>query len=101
MQDYPEDKGGGMSQVFHGEKMLLELPSPPAARVDGKIYFVNELLQECSGAYFVPERFFNASYSASSESDLANLRDPCQQELYAMGRPVQYTDVCNLIRYML
>ncbi|KAG2129941.1 hypothetical protein DEU56DRAFT_692012, partial [Suillus clintonianus] len=60
MMDYPEDGGTGMSQVFHGHKMLLELPSPPAARVDGKIYFVNELLQERSGAFFVPERFFNA-----------------------------------------
>ncbi|KAG1786007.1 uncharacterized protein HD556DRAFT_1508321 [Suillus plorans] len=43
MQDYPEDGGKGMLQVFNGEKMLFELPSPPAAKVDGKIYFVNEL----------------------------------------------------------
>ncbi|OJA20984.1 hypothetical protein AZE42_10828 [Rhizopogon vesiculosus] len=73
MTDYPEDGGDGMSQAFHGEKMLLELPSPPAAHVDGKIYFINELLQERSGGYF----------------------DPCQQkelELHAMGRAVQYTD---------
>lgn len=28
MQDYPEDGGAGMSQVFHGKKILLELPSP-------------------------------------------------------------------------
>lgn len=98
--DYPEDGGDGMSQVFHGEKMLLELPSPPAARVDGKIYFVNELLQEHSGAYFVPERFFNASYAPSNPGDS---QDPCQQkelELYAMGRGVQYTDVCSLILHV-
>lgn len=31
MQDYPEDGGLGMSEVYHDEKMLLELPSPPAA----------------------------------------------------------------------
>lgn len=31
MQDYPEDGGLGMSEVYHDEKMLLELPYPPAA----------------------------------------------------------------------
>jgi hypothetical protein len=46
MQDYLEDGGKGMSEVFNGEKMLFELPLPPAAKVDGEIYFVNELLQD-------------------------------------------------------
>ncbi|KAG1824214.1 hypothetical protein EV424DRAFT_1320857, partial [Suillus variegatus] len=90
MQDYPEDGGDGMSQVFNGQKMLLELPSPPAARVDGKIYFVNELLQECSGGFFVPERFFTASYAPVNGRDS---QDSCQEnKTYAMGRAVQYTD---------
>ncbi|KAG2115683.1 hypothetical protein BD769DRAFT_1629900 [Suillus cothurnatus] len=39
-------------------QMLFELPSPPAAKVDEEIYFVNELLQDSSGDYFIPERFF-------------------------------------------
>jgi hypothetical protein len=46
MQDYPEDGGKGMSEVFNGEKILFELPSPLAAKVDGEIYFINELLQD-------------------------------------------------------
>ncbi|KAG1762178.1 hypothetical protein EDD22DRAFT_743588, partial [Suillus occidentalis] len=58
MQDYPEDGRKGMSQVFNGKKMLLNLPSPPAARVEGKVFFINELLQDTSGDYFIPERFF-------------------------------------------
>ncbi|KAG8215855.1 hypothetical protein J3R82DRAFT_7809 [Butyriboletus roseoflavus] len=33
MQDYPEDVCGGMSEAFHGRKMLLEAPSPPTACV--------------------------------------------------------------------
>ncbi|KAI6021802.1 hypothetical protein BKA83DRAFT_4055361 [Pisolithus microcarpus] len=33
MQDFPEDGGKGMSQTFHGEKLLHELPSPPAVQV--------------------------------------------------------------------
>ncbi|KAG1828025.1 hypothetical protein EV424DRAFT_1318931 [Suillus variegatus] len=90
MMDYPEDGGLGMSQVCHGQKMLLEMPSPPAARVGGKVYFINELLQERSGAYFVPERFFNASYGSSNQRDSQDLRQ--DKELYAMGRAVQYTD---------
>ncbi|KAG2138244.1 hypothetical protein BD769DRAFT_1351324 [Suillus cothurnatus] len=46
MQDYLEDGGKGMSEVFNGEKILFELPSPLAAKVDGEIYFINELLQD-------------------------------------------------------
>ncbi|KAG1761957.1 hypothetical protein EDD22DRAFT_752234, partial [Suillus occidentalis] len=58
MQDYPEDGGKGMSQVFNGTKMLLDLPSPPAVQVNRTVYFTDELLQESSGGYFIPNRFF-------------------------------------------
>jgi hypothetical protein len=61
MQDFPEDGGSGMSQIFNGEKMLHEWPSPPAVRVNGNVYFVGELLQEFSGWYFIPECFFLAT----------------------------------------
>ncbi|KAG1873405.1 hypothetical protein C8R48DRAFT_594331, partial [Suillus tomentosus] len=84
MQDYPEDGGKGMSEVFNGEKMLFELPSPPAAKVDGEIYFVNELLQDSSGDYFLPQRFFFASYGSSS--------DTADKLLHALGRAVQRTE---------
>ncbi|KAG2063878.1 hypothetical protein BDR04DRAFT_1130971 [Suillus decipiens] len=40
MQDYPEDGGKRMSQVFNGKNMLLDLPSPSAAQVDGKAGFI-------------------------------------------------------------
>ncbi|KAL4079983.1 hypothetical protein V8B97DRAFT_2020725 [Scleroderma yunnanense] len=56
MQDYPEDGGSGMSQIYHGEKMLLDLPSHPAACVHRKIYFMDEILQESEGGYFIPHR---------------------------------------------
>ncbi|KAG2145797.1 hypothetical protein DEU56DRAFT_708851, partial [Suillus clintonianus] len=93
MEDYPEDSGAGMSQVFNGKKMLLDLPSPPAARVNGIIYFTGELLQDDSGGYFIPERFFHASLPAdSSDGD----SEPCEQSegkaLYALGRVVERTD---------
>ncbi|KAG1724952.1 uncharacterized protein EDB91DRAFT_1255004 [Suillus paluster] len=68
MQDYPEDRGKGMLQVFNGEKMLFELPSPPAVKVDGEIYFVNELLQDALGDYFIPKCFFLASYMSTNDS---------------------------------
>ncbi|KAG1749584.1 hypothetical protein EDD22DRAFT_958012 [Suillus occidentalis] len=58
MQDYPEDSGKGMSQVFNGMKMLLDTPSPPAVRVHGAIYFTDELLQDSTRGYFIPQRFF-------------------------------------------
>lgn len=92
MQDYPEDGGLGMSEVFHGEKMLLELPSPPAVWVHDKIFFVNELLQDCSGMYFIPERFFYGSYPSNAPSAVS---DPTSypKELCALGRNVERTDV--------
>ncbi|KAG1851927.1 hypothetical protein F4604DRAFT_1883535 [Suillus subluteus] len=87
MQDYPEDGGKGMSQVFNGEKMLFEHPSPPAAKVNGEIYFVNELLQDASGDYFTLERFFLASYTSTNDS--------ADKQLHALGRAVQRTQSSN------
>ncbi|KAF8417184.1 hypothetical protein L210DRAFT_3616068 [Boletus edulis BED1] len=90
MQDFPEDGGDGMSQVFHGEKLLRELPSPPAARVDGTIYFVDELLQDSSGGYFVPERFFLAMSDVALGGATHGMER--RKELYALGRSVERTD---------
>ncbi|KIK34743.1 hypothetical protein CY34DRAFT_66346, partial [Suillus luteus UH-Slu-Lm8-n1] len=84
MQDYPEDGGRGMSKVFNGEKIQFELPSPPAAKVDGEIYFVNELLQDILGNYFLPNCFFLASYRSSS--------DTADKVLHALGCAVQQTE---------
>ena len=96
MQDFPEDGGKGMSQVFNGEKMLLELPSPPAAQVDGNVYFVGELLQESSGGYFIPERFF---LSSPLDTSTVVPESPSEQtptgtkELFALGWSAVRTDV--------
>ncbi|KIM68349.1 hypothetical protein SCLCIDRAFT_105912, partial [Scleroderma citrinum Foug A] len=99
MQDYPEDSSLGMSEVYHGEKMLLELPSPPAARVDGRIFFVDELLQDCSGMYFIPERFFYGSYPLDAPSAIS---DPTlyPKELCALGCRVGFvvSDVKEIVR---
>lgn len=95
MQDYPEDGGDGMSQVFNGTKMLLDLPSPPAVRVNGTIYFVNELLQESSKAYFIPERFFLGSCPPTDEVEPGAQSNVKVQ--YALGRAVQRTNVCYSI----
>lgn len=98
MQDYPEDGREGMSQVFNSKKMLLDLPSPPAARVDGMIYFTGELLQDNSGGYFIPERFFHASLPVDLSDDGS---DPCEQSdgkaLYALGQVVERTEVHLLV----
>jgi hypothetical protein len=88
MSDYPIDGGAGMSQVHHGEKMLIDTPpgtTTPTVRVNGKIFFVGELLQCASGAYFIPERFF--------QRDQALLDAPPTAAVYALGRDVKHTDV--------
>ncbi|KAG2752138.1 hypothetical protein P692DRAFT_201687974, partial [Suillus brevipes Sb2] len=95
MQDYPEDGGKGMTQVFNGTKMLLDLPSPPAVRVDGTIYFVNELLKDSSGAYFIPERFFLGSPSVEGGVEGSEQSDG--KILYALGRAAEPTDAGFII----
>lgn len=66
MQEYPEDGQGRMSQVHHGSKMLEDLPdglAPPCVRVNRAVYFVDELLQQSTGQYFIPKKFFQARMS--------------------------------------
>lgn len=93
MQDYPIDGGKTMAQVFNGEKLLLEAVEeirPPAARVQGKIYFVNELLQLSNGKYFIPERFFcEGSTEVRANKDASNP----EQKLFALGNMVDLTVV--------
>ena len=63
MQDYPEDGQGQMSQVQHGSKMLMGLSdwfTPPSIQVNGKVCFVDELLQQSTKGYFIPTKFLQA-----------------------------------------
>ncbi|KAF8346814.1 hypothetical protein F5887DRAFT_834375, partial [Amanita rubescens] len=93
MQDYPIDGGKTMAQVFNGEKLLLEAAEeirPPAARVRGKIYFVNELLRLSNGKYFIPERFFCESSNGDEVGADKEALDP-KQKLFALGKMVDLT----------
>lgn len=95
MQDYPVDKNNSMSQVFHAEKMLLELPpeqGPPAVRVDHELFFIHELVQLRSGEYFIPERYFRAPTHARPDVLPKTLQD-----LFALGWRVTETNVCSLV----
>ncbi|OAX30721.1 hypothetical protein K503DRAFT_704902, partial [Rhizopogon vinicolor AM-OR11-026] len=86
MQDYPEDGQGRMSQAHHGEKML-DLPeglAVPSVRVDKKIYFTGELLQQSSRSYFIPKRFFQAYLP---DGDAAHP----EPVILAIGNPVAWT----------
>ncbi|EIW76342.1 hypothetical protein CONPUDRAFT_158364 [Coniophora puteana RWD-64-598 SS2] len=83
MQDYPEDGPESISEVFHGLKMLVERPSPPAVRWNKSVYFVDELLQLKSGNYFIPSRYFYGSPESSE-----GVRE---RKLLALGLPVRYT----------
>jgi hypothetical protein len=76
MRDYPEEGQGRMSQIHHGEKMLHGLPdnlATPSVRVDGNIFFVNELLQQVSKDYFIPKKFFQAQVSADYDAEILSL----------------------------
>lgn len=61
MNDYPVDLGRARAEVWHGDKMLMDLPpelSSPTARCGDRIYWVNEVVELSSGQLFVPERFY-------------------------------------------
>ncbi|KAG2096508.1 uncharacterized protein F5147DRAFT_778300 [Suillus discolor] len=69
---------------LYERKCCLNCPLPPAAKVDREIYFVNELLQDASGDYFIPEHFFLVSYTSTG--------DNTDKQLYALGCTVQQTE---------
>ncbi|KAI6011524.1 hypothetical protein EDC04DRAFT_2905446 [Pisolithus marmoratus] len=88
MQDFPEDGSNTMSQVFNGEKMLHEMPSPPAICIHRSIYYIGKLLQESSSMYFIPEHFFLAAPSVCSPipaSPTEQAPDLHVKELHALG----------------
>lgn len=91
MQEYPEDLGQSMSEVFHGRKMLFELSSdirPPTVKVNEKTFFIDELLQLSTGRYFIPKHFFY------SKTQNANSGGPA--ELNSQGLIVCPQEVSNL-----
>lgn len=59
--------------------------------MDGKIFFVNELLQEDSGNYFIPKHFFYGP-DQPSQSDSSHGSSQ-EKSLYALGREVEWTEV--------
>ncbi|KAH9175921.1 hypothetical protein EDB89DRAFT_2240784 [Lactarius sanguifluus] len=88
--DYPIDGNGGASQVFHGSKML-NISSTlvvPTVCVDDRIFFVDELLQDQDGTYFIPERFF---YQLPEDANLS-VYEPSVHDLWSLGRKVMRTD---------
>lgn len=61
MCDYPVEGKGFMSEVWHGRKMSEELPpeiAPPTAENQGRVFWINELLECFDRSYYYPERFF-------------------------------------------
>ncbi|KAJ6626753.1 hypothetical protein B0H10DRAFT_1633057, partial [Mycena sp. CBHHK59/15] len=61
MSLYPEDTGKKLGEVWHGDKMLRDIPdhleSIGAWFNPQPIYFVNELVQCMDGSWFLPMRW--------------------------------------------
>lgn len=57
---YPEDAGNKLEEVWHGDKMLRDVPDhllSPTIRHNGVLYYVNELVQCFDGSWFLPKRW--------------------------------------------
>ncbi|KAJ6583645.1 hypothetical protein B0H10DRAFT_2198263 [Mycena sp. CBHHK59/15] len=57
---YPEDAGNKLGEVWHGDKMLRDIPDhllSPTIRHNGVIYYVNELVKCMEGRWFLPKRW--------------------------------------------
>ncbi|KAJ6629052.1 hypothetical protein B0H10DRAFT_2160563 [Mycena sp. CBHHK59/15] len=55
---YLEDTGNKLGEVWHGDKMLRDIPDhllSPTIRHKGVIYYVNELVKCTEGRWFVPK----------------------------------------------
>lgn len=57
---YPEDGQGRLAEVWHGNKMLHNVPDAlllPTLRHNQKIYWVNKLVKRADGLWFIPKRW--------------------------------------------
>lgn len=79
---YPEYLDGQMYQVWHGKKMLRDVPDhllTPMINHKGSVYYVNELTKlEGVGNWFLPKRWFTRS----------------NKQMWAMGFNACETEVC-------
>ncbi|KAJ6614498.1 hypothetical protein B0H10DRAFT_1803312 [Mycena sp. CBHHK59/15] len=66
MSFYPEDAGKKLGEVWHGDKMMRDIPDhllSPNIRHNGKMYYVNELVQCTDGNWFLPKRWVTRNNS--------------------------------------
>lgn len=57
---YPEDGEGKLSEAWHGDKMLRDIPDhllSPTLRHAGKVYWVDELVKRTEDRWFLPKRW--------------------------------------------
>lgn len=57
---YPDDTDGRLGEVWHGDKMLRDIPNhllTPTIRHKGVVYYVDELVKMEGDRWFVPLRW--------------------------------------------
>ena len=85
-----------MKQVFNAQKMLVDIPSDMATQtvcVDGELFYVNELLQQKSGHYFILERFFHIK----DKNQGPNISVLHEDDLFTLGYEVEHSEVWVLL----
>ncbi|KAG2339510.1 hypothetical protein BDR05DRAFT_1003322 [Suillus weaverae] len=97
MLDYPEDGGAGMSQVCNGQKMLLEMPSPPAARVGEKeLYAMGRAVQYTDAGFIasdeqevVPVSIFRRSFEDITDELACGVTPSSEKYLKLIPHPLR------------
>lgn len=82
MTFYPEDLKERLGEVWHGTKMLHDVPDhilTPMIRHNRVDYYVDELVKCVDGSYFMPKRWVR-----------------CDGSMHAVGHPVQDSPVSAL-----
>ncbi|KAJ6568205.1 hypothetical protein B0H10DRAFT_1964985 [Mycena sp. CBHHK59/15] len=67
---YPEDAGNKRAEVWHGDKMLRDLPDhllSPTIRHKGVIYYVNELVKRYGNHWFLPKQWLTRSVGTGKD----------------------------------
>lgn len=84
---FPEFPSGPVQEAWHGTKWLEDAPDDvltPMLRMDGKDYYIKELVHCRNNSWFIPMRFVKR-----------------KEAMWAVGHRVERKTVCQTVHFLL